>query len=372
MQNKQFNLSALFYFLSIGIMLIFIAIIAQNILVPIVFGILFGFVLRPPVKFLDDLGFHPILSIVLVLLGISLIISGLIFFFSSQIFGIVDGLNDIQDKIQLWFNQVLNFAEKYFSTSKQETKNLLKDNLGTLASTPFSALASGSSVLASMGFTLIYTFLFLLYRSAFKNFLIAQIAESKREKAKDLIQKIQAVAQSYLNGLLLVILILGVLNSIGLWIIGIDHPFLFGFLGAFLAIIPYVGSFAGMVLPLIYALMTTDNFWQPFAIVLLFGTVQQLEGNLLTPKIIGNKVSLNPLIVIFSMIVAASIWGLAGLILAIPLVAILKVIFENIERYKPLALLMSSDFYKSEKTFLHKFDHKKYRLLSFFMKKKNL
>ena len=112
-------------------------------------------------------------------------------------------------------------------------------------------------------------------------------------------------------------LILGVLNSFGLWLIGIDYPVFWGFLGAFLAIIPYIGTAIGGLLPFLYALATTSTLWQPMAVIGWFVLVQQIEGNLITPKVLGSSVKVNPFAAIFALFFGGYLWGIPGLILAI-------------------------------------------------------
>ena len=192
--------------------------------------------------------------------------------------------------------------------------------------------------------TLVYTFLFLLYRTAFKEFILYHFRGGKRDRAEEMVTKIQKVAQNYFFGIILIIIILGTLNGTGLWIIGLDYPFLFGFFAALLAIIPYIGTFIGGLLPTLYALINYDSIWTAVAVVGLYVSVQAVEGNILTPKIVGSRVSLNPLIALVSLFIGGLIWSIAGMILFIPIIGILKVIFDSIDTFKPYGLLLSSHF----------------------------
>lgn len=138
------------------------------------------------------------------------------------------------------------------------------------------------------------------------------------------------------------ILILSVLNFTALSIIGIKHALLFAVFAGFLNVIPYVGPIIGSTLPIAYALLTTDSLWYPIAVFASFYVIQTIEGNFLTPKITGSQVSLNPLMTIIALFVGNFIWGLAGMILFVPGLAILKVIFDEIEGMEAYSFLLST------------------------------
>src|SRR5690606_17310314 len=111
---------------------------------------------------------------------------------------------------------------------------------------------------------------------------------------------------------------LGTINSLGLYIIGIEHAMLFGFFAAFLNIIPYIGTTIGGSLPVLYALLNYDELWRPIAVLIFYQLVQTVEGNFITPKIVGSKVSINPFIAIVVLIIGGFYWGIAGMVLSIP------------------------------------------------------
>jgi predicted PurR-regulated permease PerM len=134
--------------------------------------------------------------------------------------------------------------------------------------------------------------------------------------------------------------VIGLANSIGLLIIGIENPFLFGFLGAALAIIPYIGTTMGAIIPVIYAFVSYDSIWTAVAVVILFWVVQLVSDNFLTPRIVGGSLKINAMAALLSLFIGAAVWGLAGMILFLPFVAMLRVICEEFEELKPVALIM--------------------------------
>jgi predicted PurR-regulated permease PerM len=115
-----------------------------------------------------------------------------------------------------------------------------------------------------------------------------------QQRVSTIIMKVKLVVQNYISGMLMVILILAVLNSIALFSLGIKHALLFAVFAAMLNVIPFIGPFIGAVLPITYALLAKDSLWYPFGVFLAFYVIQLAESNFFTPKIVGGKVSMNP------------------------------------------------------------------------------
>ena len=199
--------------------------------------------------------------------------------------------------------------------------------------------------------------------------MLIQFKEKNREQGKELLMQIQNVVRHYLYGLLTVIVILAILNSIGLWIIGVDYAVFWASLAAFLSIVPYIGTTIGGLLPFMYSFATADYWWQPLAVIGLYFSVQQLEGNLITPYVVGSNVKINPLIAIISLLIGGVIWGVAGIVLAIPIAAIFKLVFDNIDALKPVGALMSNDLHKNDTKFLKEWDKDEHRISSLFDEK---
>ena len=150
--------------------------------------------------------------------------------------------------------------------------------------------------------------------------------------------RIYEVVKDYLAGLVLVILVIGTLMTVGLLILGVDYAVFFGFFGACLVLIPYFGISLGSLLPAAYTLVTQDNPLKALGVIGVFLFVQMIEGNFITPYIVGSKVSINPLAAIVVLILWENIWGLPGLILALPMTAIIKSCFSMLlSRLNPTA-----------------------------------
>ncbi|PKP48026.1 MAG: AI-2E family transporter [Bacteroidetes bacterium HGW-Bacteroidetes-11] len=334
-------------FFGIGTLFLFFAflILAKTILIPLAFALLLSFILYPLATRYELWGMNALFAAFLSIFTMLIIIAGGVFLFSTQIIDLSRDFTDIQDKILIVFADITLFANKnlnFLPTIEkgellERIKKWLTESSGSLVQQTFSSTAS---VVTGLFLTIIYTFLILIYRGGIINAFSRFFPENKRAQAYMMFSSVQKVGQQYLSGMLIIIVILGTINSIGLLIIGIEHPFLFGFLAAVLAIIPYVGTTLGAAIPVVYALVTYDSAWMALAVMIMFWAVQVVESNFLTPKIVGGNLKVNALTAILSIIIGASVWGVAGMILFLPFAAMLRVFCDEYDDLKAIALLI--------------------------------
>lgn len=346
---------ALDLFVVIGI--VFIAYIMQGIIVPLLFALLLSVLLYPIVRFLErKLKFNRIFS-TLVSIFISFIVLLAVFtFIGIQIDEIVSKSDSYAESIGKKITPMIKDIEKITGLNSEEIiepnslkmEKVLKENFSNITDFIF---ASGS-ILSNLVLLPLYMFFFLLYRKFFINFVYT-LCEKRcsKEDTKQILYKLYDVQQNYFVGLITVMFLVGVLNSIGLLALGIDYPFFFGFLCAFLLLIPYIGIIIGSILPALVALATKDSYWYAFGVIGIFGFIQFIEGNLITPKITGSKMSINAFISILSIVVFAMLWGTAGMILALPITASLKVLFDSSPKFHAYGFLLgepTEEFLKSK------------------------
>ncbi len=343
----------LFFVLASIIALVAILVLAKSVLVPIAFSFLIAFILFPVVVKLESWGTNEIVSVVLAILSLLLIIGGGIFLFSNQIIQLSENLSDFKDRLLEVFADATLLVNKNLGFLPQKEKGELfveiKGWMNGAAAKLLSQTVSGTAdLLFGLLVAIVFTFLILIYRKGLVRALVQFYPVEHRPKAFRMFSSVQQVGQQYLFGMLMVILILGIVNSLGLWIIGIDNPFLFGFLAATLALIPYAGTFLGSAIPILFSLISNDSLWVPIIIAIFFWLVQFVEGNYLTPRIVGGNLKINALTSILSIIIGASVWGIAGMIIFLPLAAMLKVVCEQYENLRPLALLIGEQHYETE------------------------
>jgi predicted PurR-regulated permease PerM len=150
--------------------------------------------------------------------------------------------------------------------------------------------------------------------------------------------------------MLVVYLTVGLLNSIGLLIIGVPHPFLFGFIASILTFIPYVGIMISSLLPIAVSWITFNSIWYPLGVILVFSVVQALEAYIIFPFAVGSRLKINTLVIIVMITMGGILWGAAGMILFIPFISIVKLIADRTEGLKTLSLLLGDGNHEKRKT----------------------
>jgi len=330
-----FGLILLFYVLDIG----------ATILIPITFAFIFSLFLYPLCRKLESYGLPRGLAIFLCLLivvGILYLVFWLIY---ENIVSFSADLPRMQERGQELVSVLQKFIEDTFKLTSEKQIDWLRQNLRSFANTGgqmLNGILNGmTTFLAQILLIPVYTFFMLLYRQVFKGFLDRVFDIAHHEKVGFILNQIQTVIQKYIVGLITVVSIIAVLNIIGLVAIGIKHAVFFGVLAAFLTIIPYIGIFIGSTLPIFYAVAMTDSLLYPLAVFLWFQVVQMLEGNVITPNVVGSQVSINPLVAMLALLVGGSVWGVAGMILFVPLTAMVKVVFDNVPELMPFGFLLS-------------------------------
>ncbi len=173
----------------------------------------------------------------------------------------------------------------------------------------------------------------------YRNFLHLLVDRSDEKAIDSVVSEIQKVTQNYVVGMITVITILAALNAFGLWIVGLENALFFGVFAAILAIIPYIGIIIGSLPAVLFAFLFSTSLVQPFAVIGVFAVIQFLEGNFITPNIVGSRVSINPFIAILALLIGGEVWGISGMILFVPFLGIIKCIFDQVEGLRPLGYL---------------------------------
>ena len=318
--------------------------VLQEILILISFSVLFSMLLYPLCHRLEKWHFPRTLAIFVCLLVTLGILAGLISLTAMQVADFSDALPNFQKKGEHLINELQSWASQNFHISRKkqvtEIKNQSMILLKSSGNIITNALSTTLNSLSSALLIPIFVFFFLHYRDFFRRFFYMSFGRGNRNRIDLIFNKIYSVVQSYLLGLLTVIMIVAALNTFGLWMLGIDYAIFFGTLAAFLLLIPYIGIMIGSILPMLMALITKDSPMYALGVAGVFLSVQFLEGNFITPHIVGSKVSINPLAAMIVLILGGQLWGISGLVLALPFIAILKVIFDNIEALKPFGFLL--------------------------------
>ena len=339
------SFSRLFYVIASMIGITAIMSFAKSLLIPLCFAMLFAFILYPIVKWIAKKGIKKVFAIIITLGGVLIISLGVLVLFSTQIIDIASEYSNFLGKLKDTLETSISFLNTEVKIipdiESQEVlnrlSNLFSDSSFLIISDTVSITSSFFSFLV---LSIIYCFLILFYSEHLSEAFCRFGPKKHKSSFLKMLKEVQEVGQQYFTGMIFLILVLGILNTIGLLVLGIDYAFFFGFLAALLAIIPYIGTTLGGLIPTIYAFITYDSFWYPVGVILIFWFVQFVEGNFLNPRIVGGNMQINALFSIFSLIAGGVLWGIAGMILFLPLMAMLKVICSYYEELKPVAALI--------------------------------
>jgi predicted PurR-regulated permease PerM len=330
--------------LLILVLVIYIAHVLQEILQLLAFSFLLAMLIYPICLRLEKREVPRMLAITIAMILLVSLLSLLVYLATIQILNFSDQLPLFNAKMETFVNQLQGWASRNLHISRAKQVNEMRkyslDLIKNSASYLSTFIGTTGNALANMALIPIFVFFILLYRDFFRKFLYRAFGRNHRRRIDLVLRKINYVVKSYISGLFLVIIIVAILNTIGLLILGIDYAPFFGTLAAFLLLIPYIGITIGATLPILYALITKDSSLYALGVAGVFGFVQMLEANFITPQIVGSKVSINPLAAMIALILGGQLWGIAGLILALPFTAIIKVVFDNIEGLRPYGYLL--------------------------------
>ena len=311
--------------------------LCRDIVIPLAFGALLSMVLLPVVKKIERRT-GTILAVTIVVVG-GIIIFGLLgWLLVNQIIYLVNDLPNLQDRANQFSDHIKGLMWTQLNIGQTELNQMVQDFLKSVSVYLGNFLLTTSNTLATLVQIPIYMFLLLLYREKFKLFFLSLLPNKDDELVWQ--KDIENVAQGYISGLMLVTLIVAALNTTGLLLLGINHAIFFGILSGVLTIIPYVGIFIGALLPTLMALITKDSAWYAIGVVAVFAVVQFLEGNFITPRITGSKVSINAFAAIIALLLGGKILGIAGMILAVPALGVLKIMLAYSRRLKPFVILL--------------------------------
>ncbi|MCJ8166245.1 AI-2E family transporter [Pontibacter sp. E15-1] len=327
------------------ILLVWLLQLFKSIFVPLAFSLLFALLLLPLNRDLEKLKVPRPLAIIFSIILVMTVLVLVIWFISAQLMGLTSELDTISGNIGTLLENVQGFLFDKFGIQPSNRTDLITNMISSLQDIAGTFLGSTISMttglLAALTVVPIYVFCLLYYRDHLEQFLFKLVTKDRRGNLIHTITNIQRVVQSYLSGLMIVIVIVSLLNSAGLLLLGVKYAIFFGVFASILTIIPYIGILIGSLLPALITLATTGHLLDAFLVVGVFVFVQFLEGNFITPFIVGSKVSINPFAAILALLTGGEIWGAAGMVMALPVIAMLKVIFDSYPPLEPLGFLLA-------------------------------
>jgi predicted PurR-regulated permease PerM len=338
--NKQ-PITYLLQYLQIILFSAVILYLAKILFIPLFFGLLIAIVMYPICKWFEKKGCNKAIAITAFLFIVTILFIALFLLliwqaklFSKDAPAIFTKFETVVQQFQIWMNENMGISTDIKS-------NWSKKFADTFPGILNSAFQITVNTLFILFLTPIYTALFLYHRKIFIQYLKLVTPEKYRQQVDAIVQQTVHTYFNYIKGMILVYLIVGILNSIGLFALGVKHPLLFGMLCAIMTIIPYIGIIISALLPISLVWMETGNIWYPLGVIALFIFVQYLEANVIFPKVVGTQLHVSTLAMLVAIISGGIIWGVSGMILFIPFLAILKIISDHIEEWKSVNLLLS-------------------------------
>jgi predicted PurR-regulated permease PerM len=331
----RYLIRLLFTFAVIGAL-----IITKSLLVPLFWSILFAYLLYPIADRLERNNVPRILTNLILIVGSAIVIGASIYGISLLVISVTDDISTLQKNFESNIEQLRWAIGRTFGVTAQELDKFTDQAASAVQFMGTFFTATANTILA-IGLIPVYTFLLLFYRNKFRKFL-SMLAPSKNESTlDDITEQAAVIVPRYLKGLFIVAFILVGLNSLGFYIIGVKYALLLGFIAAFFNLIPYLGTVIGYAVVFVFVLATQSPSLA-LGVVIQFFIVQFIENNILTPNITGSYVEINPLVIILSLIAGGMVWGLPGMFMIIPYLAMLKIVCENIPSLKPIGYLLGT------------------------------
>ena len=316
----------------------------KTLFIPLSFSLLIGFILYPVCKWMETKGIHKGAAIFISILGVTLLVGAIIYLLFVQFSEFLQEWQSLRAKLTETINQLSIFISERFNISLEKQRDFINNTLNNSGSQAFSILRNTAYSLSESVFFLImipvFSALILFHRQLLSNALYELFPQERKNTIHEILIETIHEYYNFIKGMLVVYLIVGLLNSIGLWIIGVPNPFLFGFIASILTFIPYVGIMISSLLPIAVSWITYNSIWYPLAVIAVFSIVQALEAYIIFPFAVGSRLKINTLVIIIVVIVGGIIWGAAGMILFIPFISIMKLVSDRTPSLKTLSVLL--------------------------------
>lgn len=362
-----FLIVGIFYFLFLGMNR------AKGILAPIFLAMILSMMLAPVANFLEKKGLNEGLSAFCSDLIFVLFIVGTLWAVGMEVKRMTDQWSTIENRLSDQFSRLETFVENNsgFSidnpldkeasnsaegnsnsasenqeqsekTSSEEEQgksgmsNSFKNQLTSVASSTFSSF--GNLLLIA-----VYIFFMLLYREKFRKAALKFIPEKHQSEGKTILSKIVTQARQFLVGKTILVIALTIVYSIGFSISGMESAFTTAFLAAVLSLVPYIGPMIGGMIALAVAYVTTGQLNAVWIVLGTYMIAQFIESYLIEPFLVGNRIKVNPLFTIFSVVIGAAVWGVIGMIVFLPLFSFIKSISDHVPILQPLGYTLGNE-----------------------------
>ena len=315
----------------------------ESILSPLAFSLIIAILLNPLYNRLLQKKVPKVLAISITLLIALIVLTGVLYFLSSQFMRFGDSIPQFKQKLNDIINNSKSYLQGHFGLTPKKQTEMLNEGLQKGQALLTQSLGTALGTLGLMFLIPVYVFLILFYKTLILNFLYEAFSEENSKNVGDILSQIKTAIQSYMIGLLLEAVVVAVMNAVALLLLGVQYAILIGVIGAILNMLPYVGGIVAIALPVLIATATKDGYGTQLGIVAAYSLIQFIDNNILVPRIVSSKVQINALFSIIIVLLGGAIWGVGGMFLSIPFIAILKIIFDRIDDLKPWGKLLGDE-----------------------------
>jgi predicted PurR-regulated permease PerM len=333
--------------LLIIVLSVVIIVYGKPFLVPLTFAALLAMLLLPVVKWLQKKNVPHGLAILISLLILVAFFGLIIFFTSWQFSNMAEDSDKLEQQVTKKYAEIRQSIARRLGISPERQQQLLREQQssgsGSIGSFLTGFLTGIVGFFTNTILVLVYIFLLTYFRGKIKGFIVKMVPTARAAEALKTVNEAQKVSQQYLAGLFLMIVCLWIMYTIGFTIAGVKNAFLFAIICGLLELVPFIGNLAGTVLTLGMAMVQGANTNVLIGIAVTYALIQFIQTYLLEPLVVGAEVQINPLFTIVGLVAGEALWGIPGMILAIPLLGIAKIICQHVEPLKPYAYLVGSD-----------------------------
>jgi predicted PurR-regulated permease PerM len=341
------KLTKLFLILMIPTLIVVMLKYGKPFLVPLTFACLISMLLLPVTTWLEKKRVNKAIAIILSLLMFVSFFLVIIGFVTWQASDMAQNASQIEEKVTEKYEQLQQYITEKLGIPPEKQQQIIKKQQASSQGKAISivmGIASGiGGFAANVLLILVYIFLLIYYRAHIKRFIIHMAPDNRKDNALDILHQSQKVTQKYLSGMALMIAGLWIMYGIGFSIVGVKNAIFFAILCGVLELVPFVGNLVGNGLTIIMVLAQGGGTNMVIGVLVTYGIVQFIQSYILQPLVVGSEVNLNPLFTIIALIAGEAIWGIAGMVLSIPLMGIAKITCDRIAPLKPYGELIGQD-----------------------------
>ena len=345
----------LFYVLFSVLALGYLTILGKEVLSPLIFAILFSIALLPLANFLEKKIHLPRsgasgLTVIIFIAAIAL----LFYLVGSQVANLASDWPKFQeqlasslDSLQDWISSKYDIdARKQMSYVHSATSKIMASGSEVVGTTVLSV----SSIMLFLIFTLIDTFFMLLYRGLIMKFLVNVFKKEDNDTVHEIVEQVQMIIRKYIGGLLLEMALVATIVCVAFLILGVKYAILLGLITGLFNVIPYLGIFTALIISLLITFATALSMTKVLLVLIVIVAMHLIDSNVFLPLIVGSKVKINALITILGVIIGEMLWGIPGMFLSIPVIAVIKIVFDRIESLRPWGMLLGEEDKEVPKT----------------------